>query len=186
MSFLPNGYSQKVSQEIESNRYDRPMGISLLALLLGIGGAVGLLFQLVNFNKLSNLEGEMGILSILLQISLAIIGLTGISAAAGMWTGKRWGWWLALFYAAYAVCRNGNALLTLYTSFGGLPEIADQLGSHYFKFGWRMVWNGLLLIYLCRESVTLYFENQTLNKWLALAKVFGISILILLLMLAIQ
>ena len=30
-----------------------------------------------------------------------------------MWLGKQWGWWLALFYFAYAVTRNVNVLLYL-------------------------------------------------------------------------
>lgn len=186
MSFLPNGFSQDVSQEIENKNYDRPAGITLLALLFGIGGAAGLLFQLANFNNLNNIDPEWGIMSTLLQISLAIIGLTGVGAAVGMWMGKKWGWWLALFYAAYAVYRSGYALITLYTTFRDIPEAADQLGSYYFKYGWRVLWNGFLLFYLCRESVGLYFRNETTNKWLALAKVFGISILIYALMSAVQ
>ncbi|MNP55860.1 hypothetical protein D3C76_1505360 [compost metagenome] len=128
----------------------------------------------------------MGSFGILLQISLAIIGLTGVGAAAGMWTGKKWGWWLALFYAAYALCRNGNAVITLYVSLRDLPGVADQLGSYYFKYGYRVLWNGFLLFYLCKEDPTRYFGIEAMNKWLALAKVCGVSILILILMSAVQ
>lgn len=60
------------------------------------------------------------------------------------------------------------------------------MGSYYFKSGYRVLWNAFLLFYLCKKDSIRYFGIEGMNKWLALVKVCGVSILILILMSAVQ
>ncbi|MFB9326162.1 hypothetical protein ACFFSY_09585 [Paenibacillus aurantiacus] len=159
-------------QETAEASYDRPMGVTLLAILLLVSGGAMAITQVMNFNALNEASDVLGVSSTFLQISVAFIGGLGIAAAAGMWFGLRWGWWLALFYFAYAICRNVNVMITIFS-------LADELGStmtYYIKYGIRVAWNAFLIAYLCRETASWYFKTNDTKKWKPLAAAFGAAI----------
>lgn len=153
-----------VEQDIVEGSFDRPISISLLAIWLAIGGGAILVPQLLFFGKLNGVSSALGISSVLLQGSIAFLGLLGLAAAVGMWLGKKWGWWLALFYFAYAATRDINVLLTAV----GLAAAGEAMGSAFVKYGAAVLWNGLLLFYLCRETASTYFRTTETRKALLL------------------
>ncbi|WP_127589033.1 hypothetical protein [Paenibacillus koleovorans] len=175
LDLSPNNQKEKII----NGSYDRPAGVSILAVLLAIGGGLLLFTQLTALKELNEASSVLGVSAVLLQGSISLIGLSGVAAAVGMWIGKKWGWWLALFYFAYAVCRNVNVIISI-------PGVAEQLGAavqdqtvNYVKHGIRVVWNSLLMLYLCGEGATTYFFGMTsINKWKAVLIVFAVSILI--------
>ncbi len=93
---------------VMEHSYDRPMTITLISILLVIGGLVLLVTQLTTFSMLSDVSSELGVSAVLLQAAFAFLGVLGVAAGIGGWFGKKWGWWLALFYFAYAAARASN------------------------------------------------------------------------------
>ena len=94
------------------------------------------------------------------------------------WFGKKWGWLLAVFYFAYAATHNANVLLVLQGfDNGGAP--ADYVVMNYIKYGVRIVWNSLILLFLVRsDTVNSYFGTEDTSKVKALLIAFGLSILL--------
>jgi hypothetical protein len=171
-------FAKMAKEDIMDGSYDRPAGVSLLAILLGLGGGVLLITQLMVFNKLSEASSKLGISTVVLQGGIGFLGLLGVAAGIGMWFGKKWGWWLALFYFAYAVTRNANVLISIssFTEQWGAPR--QGIGMIYAKYGIRMLWNGFLLFYLCRENAAIYFRTTETKKWKALLLVFAFCVVL--------
>ena len=98
---------------------NRPIGISILAVLYILGGVAILGLQIGTSGALQEAFKEMGIATILGTLSLTFLGVLGVAAGIGMWRGKVWGWWLGAFYLTYSVARSANALFLM-------PMIAEQ------------------------------------------------------------
>lgn len=60
---------------------NRPLGITILAILAVLGGLVSL---------------AVGAFASGFGLVLVIIGLVELAVAYGYWTGKSWGWWLGI------------------------------------------------------------------------------------------
>jgi hypothetical protein len=174
MSNMSDIVAKMTKEDIINGSYDRPAGVSLLAILIGLGGGALLITQLLVFNKLSEASSALGISTMLLQGGIGFLGLLGLAASVGMWLGKKWGWWLALFYFAYAVSRNVNVMISIasLTEQWGIPS--QGIGMTYAKYGIRVLWNGSLLFYLCRESATTFFGTTETKKWKVLLIVFAL------------
>ncbi|MEW9697775.1 hypothetical protein [Paenibacillus sp. SI8] len=177
---MSNFTPRSVDQEIMEASYDRPAGVSLLAVLLAIGGVILLGTQLLAFSKLNEASTLIGVSSYFFQAAIGFLGLIGIAAAVGMWLGKKWGWWLALFYFAYAVTRNINVLISISSIYGQYSMPTNQITMNYIKYGIRALWNCFLLFYLCRETASTYFRTLETKKWKSLSIVFGICVVIFL------
>lgn len=173
---MSNFATRSVEEEVMEASYDRPLGVSILAILLVIGGVILLGTQLLAFSKLNEASSLIGVSSYFFQAAIGFLGLIGISAAVGMWLGKKWGWWLALFYFAYAVTRNVNVLFSISSIADQYGVPTEQMTTNYIKYGIRILWNCFLLFYLCRETASTYFKTFDVNKWKSLSIVFGICI----------
>lgn len=155
------------------------MSVTLIAILLFIEGCILTVTQLVAFKSLSVSSAEIGIPEVLLQGAITFLGVLGIVSGIGAWLGMKWGWWLAIFYFVYAIARNANTIISI-------DDVVDQLGApgqgtafYYIKYGIRILWNGLILLFLVRsETVNTYFSTINIPKWKALASVFGIIFLL--------
>jgi len=175
---MSNLTADKSAHHVMEQSYDRPFGVSLLAIILMIGGLTTLVTQIMAWKSFNDASAIFGVSSPLFQGAVAFLGLLGCTAAIGMWIGRSWGWWLALFYFAYAVCRNINMILSISSLADMFIESGQETGSYYLKYSVRVLWNGLLLYYLCRgEMVLSYLRTERTNKWKALGIVFGISII---------
>ncbi|TMV46838.1 hypothetical protein FE783_24680 [Paenibacillus mesophilus] len=174
MSNMSDIIAKTTKEDIINGSYDRPAGVSLLAILTGLGSGALLISQLLVFTKLTEASSTLGMSTMLLQGGIGFLGLLGLAATVGMWLGKKWGWWLTLFYFAYAVARNINVMISIasLTEQWGIPR--QGVGMTYAKYGIRVLWNGFLLFYLCRESATTFFGTTEIKKWKALLIVFAL------------
>lgn len=177
---MSNFATRSVKDEIMEASYDRPAGVSLLAILVGIGGVILLGTQLIAFNKLNEASSLIGVSSYFFQAAICFLGLIGITAAVGMWLGKKWGWWLALFYFAYAVSRDINVLFSISSISSQYSVPTEQITMNYIKYGIRILWDCFLMFYLCRDTASTYFQTLDIKKWKAMSIVFGICVVLFL------
>lgn len=163
------------AEEIMEGNYDRPFGVKIIAILMLLGGIILLITQISAFKILSEASSLLGVSSLFFQAAFGFLGLLGVAGGVGMWVGQKWGWWLAIFYFTYSLTRNLNMLVSI-------PGIMEQYGAssnvagHYIKYGLRVLWDILLLNYMCRESITSFFKTTETNKLNALLTVFGICV----------
>ncbi|MBP1961190.1 hypothetical protein [Paenibacillus aceris] len=168
-------------EEIMQYSYDRPIGVSLLAIWIAIAGVIVLIAQVSFFSKLSDVSSLIGVSSYFFQAAVTLLGVLSLATAVGMFLGKKWGWWLALFYFAYEITRNMNAMLSIPILVEQYGDISSQkITSYYLKSGVRSAFDGFLIFYLCRESVTSYFQTTETKKWKVLLILFGVCIAIIL------
>jgi hypothetical protein len=92
---------------------ERPVGITILALLNLLGGAAVLVIQAVQWNKLAESLESIGVSSAIGFAAILFLGVLGVGAGIGMLIGKHWGWWAGAFYLFYSVARNLNILLMI-------------------------------------------------------------------------
>jgi hypothetical protein len=146
---------------------DRPIGVSILAVLHLIGGVVLLGAQVVLLGKLDEVSAimdEVGIPPAALVFALLL--LTGIVLASGigMWLGARWGWWCAAFYYVYSVARSINALFSISDFADVLESESRGPGYYYFKFSVGAFIHALLLLYFFKSNVIEYFDMEDVHK----------------------
>jgi hypothetical protein len=89
----------------------RPAYLGWLAGYLAIYGGVLLALQLFAYKNLQESGVSMDYSPLLLLVSIIFLGVLGITAGAGLWWGKKWGWWLSAFYFLYAFSRELNILV---------------------------------------------------------------------------
>lgn len=167
----------------------RPVGIAILSWLHIAGAAIGSVVVLVFVPKIKG-EPEalralttIGVPPVLLLVGIVfLLVLTGASGI-GMWTGRRWGWFLGAFYYAYGIVRNLNALIAIPRLLGALsPEdpagVAHGDGFYYMKYGARVVVYALLYLYFFRANVRAHFGLQRKSKWIPAVAQFAVCILI--------
>lgn len=178
----PSSVTPRATIEPHRATATRPVGVSILAVLHFIGGILLFGAQFLLFANLRAMDESLrsfGIPPALLIIGVMFLAILAIASAVGMWTGTKWGWWLAAFYYVYSIFRNGSALLTV-------VALADQLeggsrGPEYYmiKYGGRVVVHLLLFLYFFKANVLEYFGMETLSKLKAVGILVGICIAIL-------
>lgn len=164
---------------------DRPVGVSILAVLHLIGGVLLLGAQVLLFANLDRVtEGldTVGIPPALLIVGLMLLAGITLASGIGMWLGTRWGWWCAAFYYVYSVARNANAFLMVSDFAEGLEGGSRGPGYYYAKFGGRVIIHFLLFLYFFKTNVLEYFDMNDMHKGKAVAilvlitaTIFGIS-----------
>ncbi|PYI51571.1 hypothetical protein [Paenibacillus flagellatus] len=133
---------------------DRPIGVTMLAVFYALSGVSTIVIQGVWLKRFAELSELLGFPAFLLNATLLVMGMVALAAAVGMWLGKRWGWWLSLFYIGYGIVRNGNALLSI-------PGIEEAYGvsadGATLKYAIRAAGYALVLLYFYGDAVTGYF-----------------------------
>ena len=126
----------------------RPTGVSILAILNGIGGAIFVIVGLIFVVLGPGITAAMKEMPETLEQSMLIPLLGAMSAvffvfaaidfivAYGLWTGAGWGWWL---YVALLALGIVSSVLSLPSGIVGI------------------VINGLILYYMTRRHVKEYF-----------------------------
>lgn len=171
---MSNFLNQTKYEEIMEGDYDRPMGVSLLSALMIISSVVLLISQVTAFKTLIEASSILGVSNVFFQGALGFLGLLGVVGGVGMWLGKKWGWWLAMFYFAYSMTRNVNVIISIQGISDQFGMSGQDIGVYYLKYGIRALWNGILLFYMCRENATVFFNTMETKKWKALLIVFAI------------
>lgn len=170
---------------------NRPIGISILAVLHiagGILGAIVIAFLIAQFGK--NPEAQQNFAQILAILGLppaliivSIILIFGLSVASGigMWKGKKWGWYLGSFYYMYNMVRNANALVTIpllmnSMSSDELENMSREPLYYYIKHGSRVIVSLLLYLYFFKGNVREFFSLSEQKKWKPILAELGICI----------
>lgn len=159
----------------------RPVGVSVLAVLYGLGGIFLCLAQLNLMTNAEALESALrgrGIPLLLLVVGVVFLVLLSFSAAIGLWWGKSWGWWLAAFYNVYGVFRNGSNLLAVLIASSGIGLSSRNAEIILAKQGLRIVIEVLVLAYFFQRHVLRYFGLESIGKFKAIALLSMISIAI--------
>jgi uncharacterized membrane protein (DUF2068 family) len=100
----------------------RPTGVTILAVIQLIGGALSLLFGISSlfFGGLmvvsdaaatAGSEIEMGPILLLAGVLAIISGVIGLLAGYGLFTLKGWGWTLAMLFAVINIIQNVLSLI---------------------------------------------------------------------------
>ena len=177
----PTSPTNKTIAKPHGRATDRPVGVSILALLHLLGGIFFLGAQVLLIANLQAVEDSLrsiGVPPVLLIVGAMFLAILTIASGIGMWLGTKWGWWFAAFYYVYGIFRNGSALFTVIT-------MADQLegGSHgpeYYmvRHGGRIVIHFLLFLYFFKGNVLKFFGLEALSKAKAVSILVGLCVAI--------
>ena len=161
---------------------ERPIGISILSVLYILGGLAILVMQLFLSGAISEGMESIGISGLYSLFAIGFLGFLGLSAGIGMWTGKRWGWYLGTFYLLYSVARSTNAILMI-------PSLVEQFGApeggvdkYYIKYGGRIFFHSLLTLYFFKGNVVEFFGVGNTNPWKRFGILFGATVFFLIVM----
>lgn len=159
----------------------RPLGISILAILNFVGGILIGAMQLSVLTRLGDLQESLrvvGLSPILVVIGATFLAALGVAAGVGMWLGRTWGWWLGAFYNVYGIARNTSALITVARLADELDGGARGPGFYLVRHGGRIVIHALILLYFFKGNVLHYFGLDGLPKWKALSALVGACLMI--------
>lgn len=95
----------------------RPTGVTILAVLQFIGGALSLLFGISSLffgglmvvsgaSETAGVEIDLGPILLIAGVLALISGLIGLIAGYGLFTLKGWGWLLALTFSVLNIVQN--------------------------------------------------------------------------------
>ncbi len=134
------------------------------------------IMQLGFASRLAEGFGAVGVSAVVAHLAVGFLALLGLGAGYGMWTAKRWGWWLGAFYLTYSVARSANALITL----PGLIENAGlssaEAAPHFIKFAGRIIVHSLICWYFFSEGVERYFQVVEASRLKRLGKLVGVTL----------
>lgn len=155
----------------------RPGGVTVLAVFQVLSGVLVIGLALVGREALLGGANALGLFSEQEVAISVLVGLSRIAAGIGMWTGKRWGWWLAAFTYLYALLTNtATALL--------MPALVETYGEPTRGVWYTtarevadVVWGVVILIYWFRASVLDYFDLLDMSKVKALAGLVAATLL---------
>jgi hypothetical protein len=111
----------------------RPFGVTVIAILLAIGGIGSLLSGLT-------VLALIPILGIILAGILFIIGLSYFAVAYGLWTGSSWAWIVTLILCSIAIIVGIGSI------------VIGHVGSLFL-----IIINGIIIYYLYQPKVKEYF-----------------------------
>jgi hypothetical protein len=177
----PTAFSEQSVDGSPEPPGERPIGVSILAVLHLIGGALVFAFEIFAFaNRGTLVNGleEIGIPPIVLFVALTFVAVLILASGVGMWLGTKWGWWLASFYYAHTVLRNAFAVLTALATSESIEGTKRTLEYYLIRYGMRLVVSALLLAYLFKGNVLSFFGLRRISKLKALGVLFGLGIAI--------
>jgi len=157
---------------------ERPIGVTILAVLHVVGGVILLGAQvllLANLDRVSASMSSVGIPPALLVFGVMLLAGIALASGVGMWLGTPWGWWCATFYYVYSIARNANALLMVSDFAEELEAGSRGAGYYYVKFGVRVIVHALILLYFFKSNVVEYFGVTDVHKGKALGKLIGVT-----------
>lgn len=158
---------------------DRPVGISILSILillgalLAAGGTIFGAYYLATSPDAATIESRLeafGISLPLLIASTIFLLLLKFGSGVGLWIGSKWGWYLATFSYAYVIVRNANAIVVTHQIVSAMSAHEISLMSlsptiHYIKFSVRIIVATLLYLYLFKSNVREYFQMTSTSGW---------------------
>ena len=130
---------------MEKNKKDRPLGVTIIAILTVIGGigflASGIAAAAALF--LSNI----GILSAAIGAVLIVLGIAYFVMGYGLWKGKGWAWTITLVLSYIGI------------AFGIASIVTGNIGAVF-----HLIINIIVVYYLYRPNVKSFFGKSTMDK----------------------
>lgn len=166
----------KPSENEESyyeSTYDRPIGIAILAVIIGIASIFMMVGGITVAAEL-RLAGELTeTLIVALQIVIFLLGACCIILAIGIWKGKRWSWWIAMLLLIYTITESGMNVVTAFTGYqmtSILPSKSTNVGREIIK----LLLNIWVLRYMMGETVGYHFKVTVEFKRKAVKVMYGL------------
>jgi len=146
----------------------RPVGISILAVLHGLGGlligALGV-FLATQFKE----EDSSSIIAWVVVVVAPLLTVLSIATAIGLWLGHKWAWWLATLYYFQFVIGGACVLLTIPVAYLFLDRpITQRTVELLLEHIVRIVIFALLSGYMTKRKVFAYFQFKRLTRLRAL------------------
>lgn len=140
---------------------DRPIGVTILAVLHLLGGAgmlcvIPMMLSVDQQQAAEALDPLGASMGMMIASALLLMGLN-LATGIGLFSRAPWGWRLGTFFCVFTIARSLNAMFTLAELQGDFILPGDRLELQFIKFGGRIVINGLLLMYYFRENVLDWF-----------------------------
>lgn len=142
----------------------RPIGITILSILVLVGGIGIILTQIKFYANLNELSTELGISLIAFFVSVLFLIVLSIGSGIGMWLGKKWGWWLGAFYYVHAILRYVYALITAIIMNEQLKDTSRSAEYYLITYMGRIVIHALILRYYFKDNVMEYFNISSYSK----------------------
>lgn len=158
----------------------RPVGISILAILIIIGGMFSIIIRFYTSLRLSFTISIVTIASALFYLALTtLVGVT-------LWRGKKWGWWLGTSYLAYFILSYIHRALTLFVLHNQQISIPMGLSYELTKISINLIMNILIYLYLFKDNVMEYYGVNRESKLKYGLIVLGIGILLIAMLISIR
>lgn len=170
-----------VEERPDRSKPDRPTGVMILGTLHVLGGIVMFVSQLsliTDFRTNASELRSIGLPAELLVAAVILLSTVTLASGIGMWSGTRWGWWLAAFCYLYAVARNISAVVQIALNADAFADIDRGLQHFITRHAGQAVISGLLYLYFFQDNVREYFGVQSVHRGKATAKLAGICALI--------
>lgn len=119
----------------------------------------------------------MGLFSEQYLALVVLLGMVHLAAGIGMWTGKRWGWWLAAFSYLYALVNDVGKVVLMPDLFATVGEPTGGTAFAVVRLLASALGGVLILGYWFGEGVLDYFDLLQMSKWKTLARLIGATLL---------
>ncbi len=161
------------------HKVPRPRSVTVLAVFQMLGGVMAVGQVLIGSEIASGAANSLGLFGQQHLTLAMLLGLMHFAAGIGMWTGKRWGWWLAAFSYLYAVMSDIGTVLLMPDLFTTVDEPIGGIGFAVARLFGAIIGAVLIFVYWFRETVLDYFDLLDLPKVKALAGLAGATVLAL-------
>ena len=143
----------------------RPKGISILSVLYIIGAVIAVIVLL--FQPQANLDkiDYKGVTPTSIYLTMGFLLAFVLLTTAGMWFGKKWGWWLGSFIVLFSITKNVYAITMIPSVAEHYRLVPTDVAELYIKHIGRVIIQPLILLYYFRESVVNYFSVGSINPW---------------------
>ncbi len=135
----------------------RPVGLTVLALLLVFGGVGLFIVEILAFERFLNALHAIGISALSLFGQMFALSALYVVAGVQVWEGKKWGWILTMAVLLHGVA---TSLQILALALAHDIPVALQYGatvSPYVKFAFRALGALVFILYLFRAPVLAFF-----------------------------
>lgn len=156
---------------------DRPRGVTVICALQFLAAALMLGLFCVGGTFLLDYGQELSDYLPLsprnLVAAMMLLGYLFLFTTFGMYTGRKWGWWLGvLSYAAIAAI-NVYVVVEMARSQAALDLPLGELQFLYAKTGAKAVFAVMILVYLFQEHVREFYRLEHRSPYFDFAAVFG-------------
>jgi len=155
----------------------RPLGISILAVLHGLGGILlgTLLIVIANATDNEQYFDQTGLPYAWFAVISTLFVLLALASSVGMWRGAKWAWWLAALYYFSMLFGNICQLLLMVPLKARVLDYEAILVLAVRQGGAALINFGLLQ-YLFKDNVLRFFGLRQLRKLRALGILFGVTV----------